>query len=192
MARVALTFDAEFQDKSGSSASNIFLILHALADFEVPATFFVQGRWANAYPLLARDIISPQGPKHAVGSHGFYHAPSSFLTHEGFHLDVQAAAAALETVMGVDTVLFRHPFGIETPIANQVLDDLGYQPPVFWDTAGVDWDSSIEEVTNNVLGTDDPGIILLHTWPNVTASALPTILSELKARGSEFYTLGDD
>ena len=46
-------------------------ILAALADAGARATFFIQGRWAEAFPELARSIAEAG---HLVGDHSFYHA----------------------------------------------------------------------------------------------------------------------
>ncbi len=47
--RVALTFDAEHPDRPTVSGVEEQL-LDVLDDLEVRATFFVQGRWAEAFP----------------------------------------------------------------------------------------------------------------------------------------------
>ena len=64
--RVALTFDAEHPDRSWCPPGNAERILDALRDEDVPATVFVQGRWAQAYPSTARRIAD-EG--HLVGHH---------------------------------------------------------------------------------------------------------------------------
>ena len=51
--RVALTFDAEHPDRPSAPGVQERL-LDSLRRLEVRATFFVQGRWAEAYPLTAR------------------------------------------------------------------------------------------------------------------------------------------
>jgi len=50
--RVALTFDAEHPDRP-ARPGNDERLLDALAAAGVRATFFVQGRWAEAYPAVA-------------------------------------------------------------------------------------------------------------------------------------------
>jgi DNA-binding transcriptional regulator YhcF (GntR family) len=65
--RVALTFDAEHPDRPTSTGVTERL-LELLERLAVPATFFVQGRWAEACPGTARRIVEGG---HAVGSHSF-------------------------------------------------------------------------------------------------------------------------
>ena len=53
--RVALTFDAEHPDRPSTPGVQERL-LDLLARDAVASTFFIQGRWAEAYPATARRI----------------------------------------------------------------------------------------------------------------------------------------
>ena len=57
--RVALTFDAEHPDRPAPPgvAEQLLELLDRLG---VPATFFVQGRWAEAFPVAARRIVAAE------------------------------------------------------------------------------------------------------------------------------------
>ena len=46
----------------------------------IRATFFVQGRWAEAYPARARELAT-RG--HLIGSHSFYHVRMPLLSPAG-------------------------------------------------------------------------------------------------------------
>src|SRR5437870_1423653 len=54
--RVALTFDAEHPSRRQCPPGAAEAIINTLAELRVKATFFVQGRWATAYPDVARLI----------------------------------------------------------------------------------------------------------------------------------------
>ena len=82
--RVALTFDTEFPDRP-SPAGVEEQILSALAGAGVRATFFLQGRWARAYPEVARRIAEPG---HVIGNHSHHHAPMDGLLDDFFRSDV--------------------------------------------------------------------------------------------------------
>jgi peptidoglycan/xylan/chitin deacetylase (PgdA/CDA1 family) len=66
--RVALTFDAEHPDRPARSGNDLRL-LDALARLDVRSTVFIQGRWAEAYPAVARRIATDG---HLVGHHSHY------------------------------------------------------------------------------------------------------------------------
>ena len=51
--RVALTFDVEHPDRPHHGAHASWM-LDELRRLEVPATMFLQGRWVEAFPEVAR------------------------------------------------------------------------------------------------------------------------------------------
>jgi len=194
--RVALTFDTEHPARP-CTGRVLELILASLAHAGAPATFFVQGRWARSSPDQARRIGSAG---HLIGNHSHHHAPMDSLTEDGFRADVRAAGATIEAVTGVDPrPWFRCPFGegMDDPDVVRRLAELGYVH-VGWDVDPRDWhedndaDSVTREVLEGIRGLDD-SVVLLHSWPDATAQALPRILSGLAAEGAELVdvaTLG--
>src|SRR5438045_616429 len=98
MSRLVLTFDAEYPDQSTWSrndpAVDIDKITSALYQYDIPATFFVQGRWAQANPLPTRKLVEMG---YEVGSHGFYHAPTELMTAKGFGADLSKSIGALQS-----------------------------------------------------------------------------------------------
>ena len=96
--RVALTFDAEHPDRP-HRIGGTERVLDILDAERIPATFFIQGRWAEAYPPLARSIAE-RG--HLIGNHSFYHARMPLLSPSGLSSDVRAAERAIIAVTGVE------------------------------------------------------------------------------------------
>ena len=190
--RVALTFDTEHPARP-CTGRVLELILASLARAGAPATFFVQGRWARSSPDQARRIGSAG---HLIGNHSHHHAPMDSLTEDGFRADVRAAGATIEAVTGMDPrPWFRCPFGegIDDPDVVHRLAELGYVH-VGWDVDPRDWhedndaDSVTREVLEGIRGLDD-SVVLLHSWPDATAKALPRILSGLAAEGAELVDI---
>jgi peptidoglycan/xylan/chitin deacetylase (PgdA/CDA1 family) len=186
---VALTFDAEHPDRpsDGGAAKELIDGLRAL---EVAATFFVQGRWAEAYPELAARL-APEG--HLVGSHSFYHARMPLFDRRGFRTDVRAAEKAIRLFAGTDPrPWFRMPFGsgADRVDLHERLADLGYRH-VGWHVSGLDWHrrrtaAGVEEaVVAGATARGDGTIVLLHSWPVATVAALPRMVSRLRAAGAE-------
>jgi peptidoglycan/xylan/chitin deacetylase (PgdA/CDA1 family) len=156
----------------------------------VRATFFVQGRWAEAYPRLARQLVDDG---HLIGSHSFYHARMPLFDRRGFRTDVLAAEAAIIRFVGVDPrPWFRMPFGSGAEQGTLVtrLGELGYRH-VGWHVSGLDWHRrrtgpGVEEsVVSGSVARGDGTIVLLHTWPDPTAAALPGMVSRLRAEGAD-------
>ena len=194
--RVALTFDAEHPDRPGATPGTAERILDELGRAEVRATFFVQSRWARAEPGLARRIADDG---HLVGNHSTYHARMTLLSDEGIRADVGEAAEALAEIAGVETrPWFRCPFGDghdDSRVAG-VLKELGYRN-VHWDVETEDWEpgTSADDIARTALeGYDvrgDGAVVLLHTWPEHTADALPDMLDAFERAGTSFVTIDE-
>src|SRR4051812_42717646 len=106
--RVALTFDAEHPDRPHRPGVTTG-ILDVLAARSVPTTWFLQGRWVEAEPLLARRV-GDDG--HLVGNHSFYHARLPLLSDDGLATDIAAAEQVIADTTGHDPrPWFRCPFG---------------------------------------------------------------------------------
>jgi peptidoglycan/xylan/chitin deacetylase (PgdA/CDA1 family) len=194
--RVALTFDAEHPDRP-ARPGNDERLLDALAAAGVKATFFVQGRWAEAFPAVARRI-SAEG--HLVGSHTFYHARLPLLSDEGLATDLRDAEAAILETTGADPrPWLRVPFGTgaNDPGLLRRLAELGYPCHVGWHVAPDDWDLSctVDLLGSRVLGGarahGDGAVVLLHTWPDPTAEGLPALIGRLGEAGATFVTVDE-
>jgi peptidoglycan/xylan/chitin deacetylase (PgdA/CDA1 family) len=193
--RVALTFDAEHPDRP--TVPGVAERLIALLALErVRATFFVQGRWAEAYPDVARSIADGG---HLLGNHSHYHARMPLLSDAGLTADLADAETAIRATTGHDPrPWFRCPFGSgsDDPRVQGHLRDAGYRH-VGWDVAAMDWEpdrfgSAIaEDVVTGVRGHGDGAVVLFHTWPVGTLDAMPPILARLRDAGGTFVGVDD-
>lgn len=193
MVRVALTFDAEHPDRPcrpGVAAG----ILDALATHGLRATFFVQGRWAQAYPGTARAIAEGG---HLVGNHSHHHVPLGWLAGTSLGKEVRAAEAAVLEATGIDPrPWLRLPYGRgdgDPAIATAVVA-LGYRPPVYWDIDTQDWaassgDDVVSALVDGLRTRTGDTIVLLHTWPDATLMAMPGIVAAIRDGGHEHVRL---
>jgi peptidoglycan/xylan/chitin deacetylase (PgdA/CDA1 family) len=193
--RVALTFDAEHPDRPhhGEHAS---WVLDELRRLDVRATVFLQGRWVEAFPGLARRVAD-EG--HLVGNHSFYHARMPLLSTAGFEEDVREAERAILEATGVDPrPWLRFPFGAGADAADVVgrLASLGYRH-IGWDVEVYEWDPgrTVREVVigaiDGVRARGDGAIVLLHTWPDPVAPALAGIIGNLRDEGARFVRVDE-
>ena len=194
--RVALTFDAEHPSRRQCPPGAAERILALLAARQVTATFFIQGRWASAYPDVARSIARA---RHLVGNHSHSHAPLPHLSDRGLVTDIEEAQRSIQEVVGVDPrPWFRCPFGEGAEDARilRALADQGYRN-VHWDVAVSDWEDDRQaagvenDVVEGVLGHGDGAIVLLHTWPAPTVDAIPGIVRRLLAEGARFVSVAE-
>jgi peptidoglycan/xylan/chitin deacetylase (PgdA/CDA1 family) len=183
-AHVALTFDAEHPDRSWCPPGAAERILDVLAGAGIPATFFVQGRWAEAYPATARRIAD-EG--HLVGNHSHHHARSPLFSDRGLREDVDAARDAIVRTTGRDPrPWFRCPFGdgADDPRVLAVIAAAGYRH-VGWHVEVEDWEPArtpeaiAADAVAGIRQHGDGAVLLLHTWPGGTVEALPLMLKDL-------------
>ncbi len=190
--RAALTIDAECADRPTEPGVTT-RILDVLGEARVRATFFVQGRWAEAEADVAARIAQDG---HLVGNHSHHHARMTMLTGAGIVRDVRAAEAAILAATGQDPrPWFRCPFGAGAG-SRRVIDRLaaaGYVD-VGWDVDGRDWAGGsagrIEgRLVRGTLAHGDGAIVLLHGWPSATPLALEEAIRRLRDEGATFVTV---
>jgi peptidoglycan/xylan/chitin deacetylase (PgdA/CDA1 family) len=191
--RVALTFDAEHPDRP-HRAGGTERVLEVLDAEGVKATFFLQGRWVEAFPELARDVAS-RG--HLIGNHSFYHARMPLLSNAGLTTDIRAAERAIVTATGVDPrPWFRCPFGAGTddPRVRAGIERLGYRE-IFWDVDGADWRPSrrargmARQIVADTVARGDGAIVLLHPWTTATGRGLVPLIAGLRDSGASFVRM---
>jgi len=193
--RVALTFDAEHPDRPAADG-NADRLLDEVARLNVRASFFVQGRWAEAYPATARRIVAAG---HLVGSHSHYHVRMPLLTADGLTTDVRDAEEAIREHAGIDPrPWFRCPFGTgaDDPVLVGRLAALGYRE-VGWHVSPEDWNPAnspvdvVRTVVDEVLEHGDGAVVLHHTWPDQTLAAIPEIVARLRDSGATLVGLDE-
>ncbi len=193
--RVALTIDAE-QPSRPADGANPWRQLDALAAGRVRATFFVQGRWASACPDSARRIAR-EG--HLLGNHTYHHVPLTLMTDDGIRHTVMRAEEVIVDCTGAPLrPWFRCPYGDGEDDVRVlgVLADVGYEN-VGWDVDPGDYrpgrraDDVVEAVLAGCDGVGGEARVLLHSWPDATAIALPRIIAALRAAGAELVRLDE-
>lgn len=194
--RVALTFDAEHPDRPGCPPGVAGRVLDLLGEAGVRATFFIQGRWAEADPAAARRIAA-EG--HVVGSHSHYHVRMPLLSDAGLEDDLRRSEEAILEAAGLDPrPWFRCPWGdgADDPRVLAVLHRAGYRH-VGWDVVAEDWepDRSAGDIESAVVeGIGDGArdrVVLLHAWPEAAPEALGRVIRRLTEAGSAFVTVAD-
>jgi peptidoglycan-N-acetylglucosamine deacetylase len=191
--RVALTFDAEHPDRP-HRIGGTERVLDRLDGSGVSATFFIQGRWAEAFPDVARSVAD-RG--HLIGNHSFYHARMPLLSAAGLTSDVRAAERAIVAATGMDPrPWFRCPFGAGTddPTVRAGLARLGYRE-IGWDVEGFDWHSGrrgrgmAREMVTATVAHGDGAVLLLHPWTTATEHGLEPLIDGLRDAGATFVRL---
>jgi peptidoglycan-N-acetylglucosamine deacetylase len=192
--KVALTVDTEHPDQPHRELDGPTRILDALAERSIAATFFVQGRWVQAFPELGARIAA-EG--HLVGCHSWSHAPMTWLGSDHIVRDLGDATKLITEITGMNPrPWFRLPYfdGQDDARVIEAVRNAGYSDSVPANVDTIDWrpETTVEEWQQRVLGgvaAADPAVVLMHSWPTCTAEALPVTLDALIERGAEFITV---
>lgn len=186
---VALTFD------DGPNPAATPVVLDALAERGVKATFFILGRHAERWPdLVAR--AAAEG--HALGNHGYYHRKLHLRSPAYVRRDLELGTDAMVKAGAPKPSFFRAPHGFRSPWVTHIARTLG-QRTVGW-SLGV-WDSDrpgVDEIARRTVEGASPGaILLLHDGDGYdpdgdrlqTAHAVPLLVDRLLDRGYRFSLL---
>lgn len=176
--RVALTFDIEIEDTA------VYTILDALDSRQVRATFFVAGRWVQAYPDAARAIVQ-RG--HELANHSFSHPSFSTISVEAALDELERTEQAVREITGATTrPFFRFPYGDAPAATVEALGRAGYLS-YYWSTDDNGMPNWIAQAIANPASAYG-GIVLLHGRAS-SAAALPEWIDQLVAAGLEPTTL---
>ena len=174
----AVTFDlCPVEREPGFDESLISL----LVERQIPATFFVSGRWAARHEIQMRRLLDV--PFFDFGTHGYVHAHLPELDRQGQRQEIETAVTLLHEHFGRQTNLFRPPFGEYDDLTLKLLDELGLRF-VLWDVVSRDPDATqtLEEIVALVTRKVRPGsIIIFHAnrKGTHTKGAIQDIYSEL-------------
>jgi len=187
---VALTFDACPTRHVPPFAP---AIVEALVKAEVPATFFVSGKWAEAHP---EDLqVLADVPFFAIASHGYRHRRLNGASDQAILAEIADGRHALEQLGVRPQALFRPPFGDHPPGLAGLARRAGVTP-VLWDVAPGDPSpqETAADIERDVLRQTRGGsIIVLHVNGRGvgTAAALPSVIARLRERGFRFVTVAE-
>ncbi|MEI6100531.1 MAG: polysaccharide deacetylase family protein [Eubacteriales bacterium] len=179
--QIALTIDTAFgNDKTQQ-------ILDILDQYNVKATFFVVGVWAQENPEMLKKIIA-DGQE--VQNHSMKHERYPDLQVSEVLADAQAAQSYLNEETGKNANIIRLPFGAFDDKTLQVLQSSGFTP-VKWSVDAEDWKTDdVKQIYNNVISNVKGGdIIMLQNNTAGAEGALKDIIAQLLDKGYEFKTI---
>ncbi|WP_408955977.1 polysaccharide deacetylase family protein [Natroniella sp. ANB-PHB2] len=187
--KVALTFD------DGPDTKYTPQVLNILKEYNIKATFFLEGKKVERYPHIVERIVE-EG--HVIGNHSWSHPNLNLLNDDTIAEEILKTEEAIERIINRKTTLLRPPYGFASSRVVNKAADLNYRV-VNWSVDSFDWRvDSKEELLDNTLPGINPGaIILLHSATGEgnslapTVEALPTIIEETRNKGLDFDTVNN-
>jgi len=164
-------------------------LLKILKDSKTPVTVFAVGAWLKADNTIAKQILD-EG--HDLGNHTMNHLQSKTLTATKLDSEINGCAKELISLIGNHGKFFR-PSGTQysTPLIRKTALKYGYKKCISYDVDSHDYqDVGKAAVIKNVMSTVKNGsIISLHFGHQDTIDALPTLITQLRAKGLTPVTL---
>ena len=180
---LALTFD------DGPHPELTPKLLDILRQKGVRATFFVLGSNVAKYPDIARRIVA-EG--HEIANHSYSHPALTKLGSARVNEEVEGTCVEIERATGRRPASMRPPYGaLNGAVERSLTQDHGLDV-VLWSVDPLDWRRpGSAEVTRRLVDGAKPGAILLaHDIHPGTIEAMPETISQLKAKGYYFATVG--
>ncbi len=176
--KIAVTFDAAW------GVDYTDAILECLAEYQIPATFFLVEFWTKKYSSYVAKIHQAG---HAIGTHGKTHAYMSKQSKGEQVSELSSSSKAISDITGTPVTLFRAPYGDYSDALISTAEGLGLYT-LQWDVDSLDWkDLSAGEIAKRVVSKVQNGsIILMHNNGLHTAESLPLIFEALLSKGYQF------
>lgn len=167
-------------------------VLRILADADVAATFYLNGRDLAARPDLGRAIAAAG---HEIGNHTYSHRRMVFVTPRTVAAEVERTDEEIRRTGYRGPITFRPPYGKKLWTLPKYLSEHG-RTTVTWDVEPDSArDANADQIVAETVDAVRPGsIILLHVMHEGRAAsraAIPRIVDELRADGYRFVTVSD-
>lgn len=190
---IVLTFDA------GPDPGSTTRILDTLQKLNVPAVFFVVGKFGQQHPEILKEI-GARG--HLIGNHTYSYLPIQDMSEARLRVELNTTQRIIEAQTLMRTALFRPPFDPDRTLWNQSLAEavsaaskIGY---IVVDTSidTKDWQNpGVEKIVSTIeteVAKPNNHVILMHDRSqNVdqTIAALEEVVPKLRNQGFQFVSL---
>jgi len=190
--RIALTFD------DGPHPVETPRVLDVLSEHQVPAAFFIIGRFARQHPEIVRRIHEDG---HLIGNHSWNHSNWGTFRHHRYWLEeIERTDDLIQNIIGRRPALFRPPMGFKTFHIIKSANRTGHAT-VTWSQRAFDGLRTTEHrimrrLSDRVSAGD---IVLLHDGEappfrrnlGATIAALPRLIQAWQSRGLRMVRLDE-
>jgi peptidoglycan/xylan/chitin deacetylase (PgdA/CDA1 family) len=176
--QVIFTFDA------GSGSQSAQQILDTLKKYNLHATFFMTGKWAEKNKETTKKI-SEAGNE--IFNHTYSHPHLTQVTDEDFINELQRTETIIKDITGkISKPFFRPPYGERNAHILGVAAGQGYRS-VMWTVDALDWEESTgmtaDKVKEKVMSKLGSGVIyLMHVGDTITGKVLDDLIQQIQAK----------
>lgn len=158
-------------------------ILDVLKQYQISATFFYVGENMSKHPEIFKEVLKHN---HSIGNHTYNHLKGWKTTTENYLNNIQKTQKVINE-FGVNTSLFRPPYGKMTSAQSKAILNLGYDV-VMWSVLSKDYSSKLpaQKVYDNIINNTNSGSIIvchdnakaLRTLKEVLENVIETLLEK--------------
>lgn len=121
--KIALTFDVAWGNEDTQQ------IIDILDEFDVKATFFITGEWADKFP---EDVKAYFDSGHEIANHSDTHPYPTQISINDLINDTRSCANKLKAITGTEPKLYRAPYGDYNDTVVSTINGMGYDI-IQWD-----------------------------------------------------------
>ena len=159
----ALTFD------DGPNPSITPRLLSLLDRHDIPATFFLLGKYVRQDPSLAAEIAAG---RHVIGNHTYAHPNLLFFSRGRIEDELNRCEDAIVKATGRRSACVRPPFGFRGPQFYSAARSAGFSEIVMWSVSARDWTPQPwQRISRRVRRVRQGDILLFHDGDHRTSNA---------------------
>ncbi|MBQ3046992.1 MAG: polysaccharide deacetylase family protein [Clostridia bacterium] len=164
-------------------------IVDTLDEYNVKATFFVGGCWADDNE---QTLLKIRDSGHEIANHGYFHKDHKNLDYDGNKQEISSTGTVVKSLCGVTPTLFAPPSGSFSDLTLEAAYDLNYKV-VMWSKDTIDWrDSQTDIIYNRATKNLENGdLVLMHPKAH-TLDALPSIITYYKSVNFSIVTVSEN
>ena len=181
--KLSISFDAAWgADKTSE-------IMNVCDSYNVKATFFLVGFWAEKYPEKVKEIYN-RGFE--IGIHSNTHPDMTKLSRKEIRQELETNISIIENITNCRPKLFRPPYGYYNNNLIDICEDLGLSC-IEWSVDSLDWKGlSASALSARVTSQAKNGsIILCHNNSDNIIAGLKMILEHFKMKNLQIVPIGD-
>lgn len=165
---------------------NLPSMLATLEAEQVPATFFLVGRWAAKYPDMVREIAAGG---HEFGNHAYSDPHLPKLDRAAIAQEIDRTSAVISEITGQEVLFFSPPYNDFDQKVLDVASELGVLT-VLCSRDTADWmRPGVNRIVQRIVPkAHNGGIVLMHPTEQ-TPQALIGIIAGLKEQGYKLVTI---
>ncbi len=154
-------------------------MLATLKKHHVYATFFLEGRWVQHNPEMAKMIVDAG---HEVGNHSFSHPNMEILSSAKVKEEIQKTSQMIKATTGEEVKWFAPPSGSYRDEVVKIADNLNLKT-IMWSVDTIDWQKPDPQILiDRVMRKMHKGAIVLMHPTASTANALNSLILQIKDR----------